>query len=104
MHTLHPKISQLLGMLRKARMSYSRLSMKTGIHLSKLKRIFSGRQMIRIDDYQTMVDIIGGINALLKAFPGVKFCRPKAVVSSHRIDQANEDVRPYDLEPDPALF
>lgn len=84
-------------------MSYSRLSMKTGIHLSKLKRIFSGRQMIRLDDYLTIINSFGVGNTLTRMFPDVNNSQIRTTDLNHQIVQASENVHPYGLAPDRAF-
>lgn len=62
MRTIHICILEIRGMLHNQRMSYALLANKTGIHLSKLKRIFSGRQEITLNDYQNIFNIVSECN------------------------------------------
>lgn len=62
MCTIHICILEIRGMLHHQRMSYASLANKTGIHLSKLKRIFCGRQEITLSDYQNIFNIVSECN------------------------------------------
>lgn len=117
MRTIHICILEIRGMLHNQRMSYALLANKTGIHLSKLKRIFSGRQEITLNDYQNIFNIVSECNYshcnLLALFyasrritppAGNKTIFPTAVVHNYQNGPILVDAHPYDSKQARVLF
>lgn len=116
MHTIHTHILEIRGTLNSLRMSYASLSNKAGIHLSKLKRIFSGRQEITLNDYQNIFNIVSECNYshcnLLSLFyasrritlPTGTNNPPKAAGHSHQTGPALANAHLYDSKQARVLY